>query len=40
MYRAILDGVVADEDQTTCRYFELHRITPARKLSEVELKAG
>jgi hypothetical protein len=40
MYRAIIDGVVADEDQTTCRYFELHGIAPAWKLSEVQLKAG
>ena len=40
IYWAIIDSVVVDEDKTTCRYFGLRRIAPARQRSEVQLRAG
>ena len=40
IYRAIIDSVVVDENKTTCRYFDLRSIAPARQRSELQLGAG
>jgi hypothetical protein len=40
IYWAIIDRVEVDERKTTCRYFDLRGIAPARQRSEVQLRAG
>jgi hypothetical protein len=40
IYWAIIDSIVIAENQTTCRYFDLRKIVPARQRSELMLRSG
>jgi hypothetical protein len=40
IYWAIIDSVVIAENQTTCSYFDLMQIAPARQRSELVLRSG
>jgi hypothetical protein len=40
IYWAIIDSVRVDENKTTCRYFDLRKIAPARQRSELLLRAA
>jgi len=40
LYWAIIDNIKLTGSRTTCRYFEVREIKPARKRSEIRLRNG